>query len=885
MKKSFYLVDVSSLFFRAYYAIRPLTSPAGVPVNAVYGFYSMIFKLLKEEKPDYLVFCYDRKDPSFRKEIYSEYKANRTEMPDDLAVQIPYIKQFADFIGIPSIEAPQYEADDVIGTLVRTAQSADCLTYIVSGDKDFAQLLNDQVYLFDTMKNVKMTPALAKEKWGILPSQMIDYLALVGDSSDNVPGVTGIGPKGAVKLIEQFGSLEKIYENINDVSSDSIRNKLLASKENAFLSQRLVTIECSVPIPMDIHHYHFRDPQTAALEGLLNELNFQQMKKNLTEVLSSLQAAQQRDTQDSKQELDFETLFPQQGHVPAETLSDSTMTPSESVTWIVREITEWSEFISQASVSLSSGLGFFAREESVFLAILQDKTCFYLRSNEFLIPQIQEFILQHKPLHFFGFDVKCCLRQIFGQRYEQIDYGLIWDSQLLAYALQAADCTEPKKVFKRFLKEEIAGEDHLLVQQHLNLYQNLISSPSFLGQSVADIEKVYQELDRPLSAVLYKMECKGIKIDLSFLKQMSQELKTDIEGLQKQIHEIAGEEFNISSPKQLGQILFQKLGIESSKKTKTGFSTDTDVLEKVTHPIAKLILEYRELTKLKSTYVDSLPELVDPRTHRVHTYLNQALTATGRLSSTTPNLQNIPIRTARGRMVRRAFIADAGRKLLSIDYSQIELRILAHIADDANLIRAFHEDLDIHTATAAEVFHVPLQEVTSDLRRTAKAINFGIAYGQGAFGLAESLGISRTEAKDIITRYFKQFQGVQNYIESTIRLAHENGYVETLFGRRRYIEELQSKNAMMKSFGERAAINAPIQGTASDLIKKAMIQISSVTKLDLLLQVHDELIFEGTKEQIEAELKSLKATMENVIQLKVPLKVNAAFGLNWDEAH
>lgn len=872
MKKSCYLIDVSSLFFRAFYAIRPLTSPSGVPVNAVYGFYAMIFKLLKEEKPDFAVFCYDRKEPSFRKEMYEDYKANRTEMPEDLAVQIPYIKKFADLFGIPSLEIPRFEADDIIGTMACLAAKNDCEVYIVSGDKDFAQLVSEQVFLFDTMKNVKINAALAKEKWGVYPHQMIDYLALVGDSSDNVPGVAGIGPKGAVKLIEQFGTLEKIYENIDLVSSESIKNKLLVSKDNAFLSQKLVTIVCDVPVEQELAAYRFRAPQMQELENLLNELNFQQMKKNLPDVIAALGAPSA-------------PIPPPQQQVPvvesvAPVSSKNSEVQSEKKTSLeFVEVVDFAEFTQL----FQKELGFFPGEESVFLAILQGKKCFYFHTNLLQMAQIQKFILTRTPVKFYGFDVKSCLREVFKEAPTCVRYDLVWDSQLLAYAHQAADCTEASKVFKRFLHQDCATESQQLLKQHFEL-QDILQNTIKSQPERIDIQKIYEELDRPLSSVLYQMECEGIKIDTPFLRQMSQDLNVEIQSLQKQIHELAGEEFNIASPKQLGAILFQKLGLDSSKKTKTGFSTDTDVLEKITHPIAKLILEYRELAKLKSTYVDALPDLADSHT-RVHTSLNQALTATGRLSSTAPNLQNIPIRTARGRLIRKAFIAEQGQMLLSIDYSQIELRILAHIADDQNLIRAFHDDLDIHTATAAEVFRVPLNEVTSDLRRTAKAINFGIAYGQGAFGLAENLGISRTEAKDIINRYFTQFQGVQNYIESTIRVAHEKGYVETLFGRRRFIDELKSKNPAMRSFGERAAINAPIQGTASDLIKKAMVEIARDSQLRMLLQVHDELIFEGSQNQIELEIPKLKAKMENVLSLKVPLKVNAAFGLNWDEAH
>lgn len=858
MKKKLYLVDVSSLFFRAFYAIRPLTSPSGMPVNAIYGFASMILKLLKDEKPDKMVFCYDRKEPSFRKDLYVDYKANRTEMPEELGVQIPYIKKLADLLGIPSLEVEGFEADDIIGTLSQIGKTTQHEVFIVSGDKDFAQLLNGDIFIYDTMKNIKYDQKTAKEKWGIDPHQMIDYLALVGDSSDNVPGVAGIGPKGAAKLLEEFGSLENIYKNLALISSASLREKLEKSKENAFLSKQLVTICLDVPLSKDMNTYSFKPAKKEELLALLKELNFQNMIKSLSEL--NLHNSESPTTSPAVSILPQEELSKVQ--VPVESKSE------ENISSLV-QAQDLNEFFQ----SVENELGLFLIGKDIYL--LNEKSE-YFPVLEFEVNRVKELLLLGKQKLWWGFDLKSIWHQL--QWPPESLPEKIWDSQLAAYSLKAGDMSSLKRVCEWVLERNFTEDVRETLSAQYELREKLDEKLKDHGHSI------FVDLELPLAPLLYKMEYNGVRLDLDFLKIQSLELGKDLSRLEEEIIELAGEKFNVASPKQLSQILFDRLQLPVIKKTKTGLSTDNEVLEKLDHPIAKKVLEYRELAKLKSTYIDALPQLVDSD-HRVHTRLNQALTTTGRLSSTNPNLQNIPIRTERGQKVRRAFIADPGLSLLSVDYSQVELRVLAHISEDKNLIQAFQEDLDVHSATASEVFSVALKDVTSDLRRTAKAINFGIAYGQGPFGLAETLGISRTEAKDIIQKYFAKFQGVQHYIESTIKSAHENGYVETLFGRRRYIEELQSKSAALKSFGERAAINAPIQGTASDLIKKAMIEISNKVSLKLILQVHDELIFEGASSELEAHQYQVKQLMENVVSWKVPLKVNMAIGRNWEEAH
>jgi DNA polymerase I len=866
--KKIYLVDVSSMFFRAFYAIRQLTSPAGVPVNAVYGFLSMLSKLMKEEKPDYMVFCYDRKEPSFRKDLYTEYKAHRTEMPPELAQQIPYIKQLADLMGVPSIEAPQYEADDLIGSLTRLGRANDLEVVIVSGDKDFGQLIEDHVVLFDTMKDIKYNQAGVLEKWGIRPDQFIDYLAICGDASDNVPGVKGIGEKGAIKLLQQFKSLEDIYENIDQVEGKSVKEKLIASKDNAIISKKLVTIVTDVEVPKDLSTYELRPMQRDGLRALLRELNFKTFEKNLLGEGDGEGVAHVVQAVNANTKPIVRAVTPTGGAPASEPITVAISIPAHTPTEYVEKTMSTRELagVLEANQELWS----FTDARGVFVANSTD--VINITDSEFLGRLTDTYKIRWK-----GFDLKALWHAIGAQK-----PIAAWDSQLAAYVMKAGDTTDFAKIYTKIMMDNLP--EMATPSQLLNCHVHFAAT---LAGQLKDVHglKVYEELELPLVRVLLAMEKAGIRIDTELLAKQSAEIGDILGGLEKQIHEAAGGPFNIGSPKQLGGILFEKMGLPAGKKTKTGYSTDNEVLEGLDHPIAKLVLQWRELSKLKSTYVDALPTMVAEKDGRVHTSFNQALTTTGRLSSTHPNLQNIPIRTPRGQQVRQAFIADPNMKLISVDYSQIELRILAHISEDPGLCKAFAEDLDIHSATAAEIFNIALSDVTSEHRRTAKAVNFGIAYGQGAFGLAETLGISRSEGKDIIDRYFTKFRGVKDYIENTIKIAHEQGFVETLFGRRRYIDELKNKNVMLKKFGERAAINAPIQGTASDLVKKAMIECYEKVPLKMLLQVHDELIFEGAEAMLAQHTPALVKIMEGVASLRVPLKVNYSVGNNWDEAH
>lgn len=858
--KTLHLIDVSSMFFRAFYAIRPLTSPSGVPVNAVYGFLSMITKLIKDEQPQYMVFCYDRKEPSFRRDLYEAYKANRTEMPEDLAQQIPYIKKLADLLGIASLEVPRFEADDLIGTLAVRGYQAGFRVHIVSGDKDFAQLVNERVLLCDTMKDVRYGPEGVQEKWGIRPDQMIDYLAIVGDSSDNIPGVMGIGEKGALKLLQQFSSLEEIYARLDEVAGKSIKEKLIASREQAFLAKKLVTIVTDVDVPQDFEGYRLRPVKREELRELLRELNFKNFEKTL---LGDENAAAGTVLSVAA------PVAPPMGAEP-QPKGGATLAASGVASAFATEIVSMS--ISGLSSAIAAGSEVWVHADARGLFVASGGRVFGVDGPARELGPVAD----KAGWRWSGYDLKQAWHEL-GCETPRAE----WDGALAAYAVHAGDVSDLPKVLNehlgRGLPELASPVDWFAAQTELRE----VLSAKMRERSV---EKVYREFDLPLAAILLRMEKRGVRIDAGSLQRQSEELDREARILEKEIQELAGEEFKVGSPKQLSVILFEKLGLESGRKTKTGYSTDNEVLEKIEHPIAAKVLTWRELTKLKSTYVDALPQLADAA-GRVHTTFNQVLAATGRLSSTAPNLQNIPIRTERGRRVRQAFVAAEGCLLLSVDYSQIELRVLAHISGDPGLCRAFAEDLDIHAATAAEVFGVPLASVTADQRRAAKAVNFGIAYGQGAFGLAETLGIPRGEAQGIIKSYFEKFAGVKEYIESTTKLAHEQGYVETLFGRRRYLPELSSKNGMLRKFGERAAINAPIQGTAADLVKKAMIDLEGKVRSPMLLQVHDELIFEEREAILREDIPRIRQIMESVATLKVPLKVNAELGPNWDEAH
>lgn len=849
--KTLYLVDASAMFFRAFFAIPPLTNSEGMPTNALYGFYSMTQKLLKDEKPDYLIYCFDRKEPTFRNDLYEEYKANRSEMPEDLVPQVPYMRKFTDCLHIASMDQLGFEADDLIGSLARLGEAEGHKVVIVSGDKDFAQLVTENITLLDTMKDKRTDVNGVVEKWGVRPDQIIDYLAICGDSSDNIPGVRGIGPKGAQKLLSEYETLENIYEHIEEIKPPGAQKKLIESKEMAFLSKQLATIKTDMNLDFKLDSAIFRDPDVPKLRDLLISLGFKTFEKNLNKVVEGAEQIEAPDIVKKNE--------------PTKSSSATSSKAYSLVDWAVGDVKEQLAPYSEiTALHCKKGLAFESGGR-----IFQP-----LEINDELTQ-----VLEAKNLKWSGYELKEVFKALKLKHAE-----VTFDSQLAAYVLLSDKVGGFEESLERWLEAQVG--DLTSWEEHFAFAADLEKKLKKEVKSQG-LMKVLEQLDFPLEEVLASMEVKGVKVDGDELRKQSATLHSDILNIEKSVHELVGHEFNLSSPKQLSEILFNELKLTPGKKTKTGYSTDNEVLLglRAEHPIAELLIDYRELTKLKSTYVDSIPLLINETTGRVHTHLNQAATSTGRLSSTNPNLQNIPIRTSRGREVRKAFIAEAGRVLISADYSQIELRILAHISNDAGLIAAFKDDQDIHTATACEIFEVSPEDVTAELRRKAKAVNFGIAYGQGVYGLAETLGIPRAESKEIIERYFERFSGVKKYMEDVVISAHENGFVETLFGRKRFIKEMKSKNHAVRKFGERAAINAPIQGTASDLVKLAMIEAHNNLPIPLVLQVHDELIFESPQEEVETWCEEIKGIMENVFEMKVPLKVNVASGANWDDAH
>ncbi|MCB0419492.1 MAG: DNA polymerase I [Bdellovibrionales bacterium] len=854
--KKLYLVDVSSMFFRAFFAVPRLSTKSGLPTNALVGFLNMTVKLLKEEKPDFMVYCMDRKEPSFRKDLFTDYKANRTEMPEDLVPQLPYISKITESLGIPHLDKLGFEADDVIGSLTRMGREAGLEVVIVSGDKDFAQLVGPHVSILDTMKNVIYDSQGVVEKWGIHPEQMIDYLALVGDSSDNIPGVKGVGPKGAQKLLAEFKTLDGIYENIEKISGKSLKSKLETDRKNAYLAKKLVTIVQDIDFEVGLDALQLQPVHQPQLEELLVELEFERFLKKLTGNGVSEKRVSTSDSHD--------------GPKVTKDIVDAVEVGTTITSWPEER---WS--LSQLEERVS--------EEDEITGLLNSRGFCIGWNNKAIVVDADRSeigrVLGDKSLNWRGFDLKNIWHSL---QLERPGHP-VWDSMVAAYIIRAGNIEDSSKVTSEYLHREVPelASPGMLLALDANLQKSLQKNL----QRVKG-EKIFKELELPLIPVLFKMENRGILLDQEDLHQQSEQLAKDIESLEESIQEKAGESFNVASTKQLATILFDKLGLPVGKKTKTGYSTSSDVLVKLQdeYPICREILEFRELSKLKSTYVDALPKLVDAN-GVIHTQLRQCSTATGRLSSVNPNLQNIPIRTERGRYVRRAFVARPGQSLLSVDYSQIELRVLADITQDPGLLNAFENDLDIHSATASEIFDVPIEEMTSELRRKAKAVNFGIAYGQGAFGLSEALGIGRGEASEIIDRYFKRFKKVEQYMHETIERAKKDGFVETKLGRRRYIDELKSSNGNIRKFGERAAINAPIQGAASDIVKKAMIDVDQSISQPMLLQVHDELLIECPKDEVEPVAQEVKAVMEGAVNMSVPLKVNIAWGDNWEEAH
>jgi len=911
-----YLIDGSSYIYRAYYAIRHLSSPSGHPTNAIYGFIQMLLKLIKDHDPKHLAVVFDAGRITFRTEIYPEYKANRAAMPDDLRQQVGPIREVVRAFNIPVLELEGFEADDIIGALAARYSAENGKVVVVTGDKDLMQVVTENVTLLDTMKDKQSGLAEVNERFGVVPDLVPDILGLAGDSSDNIPGVPGIGEKTAIKLVQEFGSLDALLERAAEVKGKN-GEKLREFRDQALLSRKLATIERNVPMEFNLGDLAAREPDTPALNAFFKQYGFTTLIKELTG-RATLSAENYR-TVTTAAELEALAAALEQAAEFAFDLETTSLDPRLAeivgLSFSFRDHEAWyvpvghvtsppphpqeegTLFSAPPQTDGERGAGAtFAPGQLSRDTVLERLAPLFLNPDLRKVGQNSKFDIQ--VLANSGVTVK----------------GVWFDTMLASYVLNPArsghglDALAQEHLNHRMISySEVTGTG----KGQKNFSQVEIEAASRYACEDADatwllrqkfgpalaetgLERLFHTLEMPLVTILADMENHGVLLDRTMLKELSDDFATRLSGLEGQIFAIAGTPFNLNSPKQLGEMLFERMGLKTGKKTKgkTGWSTDNEVLSAMAEEqeIARLILDYRGLTKLKSTYSDALARLISPRTGRVHTSYNQTVAATGRLSSSDPNLQNIPVRTDEGRRIRHAFIAPPGHVILSADYSQIELRVLAHLSGDQVFCHAFANDEDIHTRTAAEVFGLFPEMVTTEMRRQAKTINFGIIYGQGAFSLAKQLGIARKTAEEFIAAYKERHSGAVGFLDSCIRQAEETGYVTTILGRRLPIPDIHSANGNVRAFAQRNAINYPIQGSAADIIKSAMIRVDGRIRAErlksrLTMQVHDELVFEVPEEELLAMERLVDEEMSRAVEMKVPLKVDMSYGKNWSEAH
>ena len=899
MENTLYILDGHGLIYRAYYAFinRPLITTKGENTSAIFGFMRMLLKLLQEEEPSHLVCAFDPRGKTFRHERFPEYKAKRMKAPEDLHVQGELIKRIVEKLGITRVEVEGFEADDVIGTLSSQATALGMKTVILSGDKDVLQLVDESVSVYTSKKGISEVEVLHMEEveaqWGVRPGQMIDLFALMGDQSDNIPGVRGIGKATAIKLIQQFGSLDEIYDRIEEVDRERTRKLLMEGREDALLSRDLVTIRRDAPITFDTEGYRLDEfPREEGITMLsdreLGSIVAVLRGSESTDRIDAWEAEQKRgqyriiDTIQGFREI--EEKIRKKGVFSFDTESTGRNAVGAEIIGFSISVEEGEGSYIPIRNREGTGLGEeFLR--STLKPLLEDR---HIKKKG------QNIKYDYVILRKYGIDMR----------------GISGDSMIAAYLINppkgrysiddlASEYLDYRTIhYSDVVKEkdqtlldysidevaEYACEDSDIALRLVNLLERKLDE-----EKLGDL---YREIEVPLLVVLGKMEAAGVRVDADYLEAMSKRFGQEIEEVEREVFSLAGEVFNVRSTKQLGTVLFEKLELPIIKRTKTGYSTDESVLEELalSYDIARQVLRHRTLSKLKSTYVDSLPEMINPRTGRIHTSFNQTIAATGRLSSNAPNLQNIPIREKEGRAIRSAFIPEKGWCFLSADYSQIELRILASLSEDETLIAAFKNNQDIHRETAAIMFGVDVEAVTDLQRQAAKTINFSIIYGISPFGLSRRLGISRGEASKFIDMYFQQYSGVKRFFDGVVSQVKENGYVETLLGRRRYVPEINSQNRNIAEAARRVAINTPIQGTAADLIKKAMVQIDAEMEKQkmrsrMLIQVHDELVFETPPEECEDLQVLVREAMENALSFHVPLKVNLSVGSNWEEVH
>ncbi len=863
------IIDGNSILNRAYYGIRMLNAPDGTPTNAVYGFLNILFKNLEEDTPDYICVAFDVKEKTFRHKMYDLYKAQRKPAPEDFLVQLPIIKEVLGAMNCLCLEKPGYEADDIIGTVSKMCEDSGIECSILTGDKDDLQLASDttKIKLVITRMGATTTTVYGKdevlEKYAVTPDEFVDVKVLMGDSSDNIPGVKGIGEKTAFSLIEKYKSIDNLYKNIKQIeATPSVRKKLEDGKDDAYLSRKLSEIDRSVPIEFDIKTAKIQSYDNEKLAQLFTKLNFKSFLNKL-----DLKA-------EPKVQIDFDGKCE---IIDEHRMGDVIKKPCD----IFYKL--------------------YKKGDTVDIGFSVDGKDFYYIEN-IKEPGLKA-IFENEDIKKIGFDVKndIIFLNSLGVSYKELRFDVAiaaylleparngYDIQglgfdFLGYTANKTNEEENGQIAFDFAAEDettdTAASDLFVIFELFNVFEKKLDEN--------EQKNLYYDIELPLVEVLAMMQVAGVYVDKAALTEFGEKLRANIVDLERQIYDFAGREFNINSPKQLGEVLFVDMQLPHGKKTKTGYSTNVEVLKKLAgvHPVVECIMEYRTLTKLQSTYVDGLLPVINPQTGRIHSNFNQTVTATGRISSTEPNLQNIPVRTQRGREMRRMFVAEGNRTLIDADYSQIELRVLAHIANDENMKRAFLEDTDIHTQTAAQVFKTPKDQVTSVMRSAAKAVNFGIVYGIGEFSLAQDLHISMKGAKQYIEDYFKTYPSIKMYMDNIVKEGKEKGYVSTLLGRRRYIPELRATNRITQGFGERVAMNAPIQGTAADIIKIAMVNVYNRLKSEnlrskLILQVHDELIVEAEPGEEDVATRLLVEEMERAVTLAVPLKVDCNCGKTW----
>jgi len=926
MSKKFVIIDAMALAYKAYFAFigRPLVSSKGEPTSAVYGFVNQLIRILETQKPDYIAVAFDSKEKTFRHERFEKYKCSREKMPDDMIPQIQRIKDLVDILKMPVYILPRYEADDIIGTAVRKAEELGIESYVITPDKDCNQLITEKTRIVKTGKSTDEIIITDKEKFitdfGFEPIYMIDYLALIGDSSDDIPGVAGIGPKTATPLIQQFGTIENLYEHIDEVEKKGVKEKLINCKELAFLSKELATIHLEVPLDFNFEKAKFEKPDFNKLREMFVELEFSTPYNKLMKIYNSLESDEEPETIKEEEIISESTSVFDSSKANYTLIKDE-----ESAKALAQKLMNSELFVFDTetdslnlfTLNLAGASFCITPGEAYFVATdPHDKTTDLFSVDTADRLPLKEFVKIFKPVFENPISKKVCQNGKF-------DIGVLrsigiktanfyFDTMLASYVLDPDqkhgmdDLAQKYLNYKPIPLSDLIGakkDASKIFDVNLNLLSNYAAEDADITYRLYELlskkikaealEKLCFEIEFPLVEVLEDMEHEGINVNRVMLNTFSNELSIMLENYTSKIYQLAGSEFNINSPLQLQKILFDKLNLNTGKKTKTGFSTDARALENLRgeHPIIDEILDYRQITKLKSTYADALPQIINPSTGRIHSSFNQTVTSTGRLSSQNPNLQNIPIRTEMGKEIRKAFIPrDKNHLILSADYSQIELRIMAGLCNDPALTKAFANNEDIHRSTAALVFMVDPNDVTADMRRKAKEVNFGILYGIGAFGLKSRLGITQTHAKEIIDTYFRTFKNVKSFMEDCVKFAAEKGYAQTVTGRRRYLKNIKSSNRVVRQFEERVAINMPIQGAAADMIKIAMINIhkelnKQKLKTKMVLQVHDELVFDAPKNEIEVVKPIIKELMENALPVNVPVIAEIGIGDNWLDAH